>query len=269
VSAPLITFLSDYGVEDPFVGICHGVMATRCPSARVIDITHGVPRHDVRFGALALRDALPFCPPGVHLAVVDPEVGAERRSVALRTGEDRLMVGPDNGLLTLAAENLGGVVEAVEVGRSTHRLEPVSATFHGRDIFAPVAAALADGQPLAGAGEPLDPSELVELELPSSRSDGDTLIAHALTQDRFGNVILNVTHEQLLQRGLKLGTAVEVQIDGRRVPGRFLSTFADAPPGTVLLYEDAQHHLALALNRGSAADELGVARDAELRIRPA
>src|SRR5947208_561867 len=126
----LVTFLSDYGHADEFVGVCHGVIARRCPEARVIDITHGIPRHDVRAGAVALRAALPFMPAGVHLAVVDPGVGLSteeggRRAVALRTADDQLLVGPDNGLLSLAAAQLGGVTEAVDVGFSSHRLEPL------------------------------------------------------------------------------------------------------------------------------------------------
>src|SRR5262249_23086192 len=136
MTAPLITFLSDYGLEDEFAGVCHAVIAGICPEARVIDLTHGIPRHDVRAGALVLRSSLPYLPKGVHLAVVDPDVGAERRAVAIRTADDRLLVGPDNGLLSLAAEVAGGAVEAVDIARSAFRLEPVSATFHGRDIFA-------------------------------------------------------------------------------------------------------------------------------------
>src|SRR3954454_3176611 len=167
---PVLTFLTDYGLLDEFVGICHGVIARVAPEVRVIDVTHGIPRHDVRAGALVLGGALPYTPPGVHLAVVDPDVGGRRRGVALRCAEeDRLLVGPDNGLLTLAAERFGGVVEAVEIGRSPHRLEPVSATFHGRDIFSPVAARLAAGDALAGAGDPMDPDDLQSLELPVAR----------------------------------------------------------------------------------------------------
>ena len=158
VSGPFISFLSDYGLDDDFVGICHGVIATICPEARVIDIAHGVRRHDVRAGAVILRDALAYMPAGVHLAIVDPDVGAERRAVALRLDDDRLLVGPDNGLLWPAAELGGGVVEAADIARSRFRLEPLSATFHGRDIFAPVAARLAAGAPLAEAGEPCDPA---------------------------------------------------------------------------------------------------------------
>src|SRR3954462_1244656 len=162
-----ITFLSDYGLHDEFVGVCHGVVARIAPAARVIDLTHGIARHDVRTGALVLRRALPYCPAGVHLAVVDPGVGAGRRGLALRTTEeDRILVGPDNGLLSLAAQRFGGIAEVVDVARSPHRLDPVSATFHGRDVFAPVAAHLAAGAELADAGDPIDPDEIVRLDMP-------------------------------------------------------------------------------------------------------
>jgi S-adenosyl-L-methionine hydrolase (adenosine-forming) len=272
--APTITFLSDYGHTDEFVGICHGAIARRCPSARVIDLTHAIPRHDVRTGALILRDSLVYMPPGVHLAVVDPEVGAigrhARRAVALRAAApEQLLVGPDNGLLMLAAERLGGVVEAVDIGRSPERLEPVSATFHGRDIFAPVAAALADGAPLATVGEPLDVEELRVLELTSARVHDGTLIAHVLRADHFGNLILDASHAQLAAVGALLGGALSVEIAGRVYRARYASTFADVAPGELLLYEDAQQMAALAVNRGSAADALQVGRDDELLIRPA
>ena len=138
------------------------------PDVPIVDITHGVPRHGVREGALTLRNALPYMPPGVHVAVVDPQVGTERRAVAVRCAEDdRVLVGPDNGLLSLAWERFGGAVEAVDVSRSPHRLEPLSATFHGRDVFAPVGAALAAGEPLADAGEPLDPPSSRRSSCPS------------------------------------------------------------------------------------------------------
>src|SRR5436309_4487854 len=194
---PVITFLSDYGVEDDFVGLCHAVIASICPQARVIDLSHGVARHDVRAGAIMLRGALPYLPVGVHLAVVDPDVGAERRAVAVGCGDGRVLVGPDNGLLWLAIEQSGGAVEAVDIARSRFRLEPVSATFHGRDIFRPVAAQLAAGAPFAEAGEPIDPARLVTLELPRPRLEDGVLVAHALYVDRFGNVQLDARHEDL------------------------------------------------------------------------
>ncbi|MFN8174927.1 MAG: SAM-dependent chlorinase/fluorinase [Solirubrobacteraceae bacterium] len=267
---PVVTFLSDYGLEDEWVGVVHGVIARLCPGARVLDITHGVPRHDVRRGALLLRSALPFVPPGVHLAVVDPEVGGTRRAVALRAGDGRLLVGPDNGLLTLAASDAGGVVEAVDVGHSPWRLEPVSATFHGRDVFAPVAARLAAGEPVAAAGSPLDPDELARLELPRPRREDGALVAHVLTLDRFGNAALDATHEDAAAWGVPAGARVRVERSGSApATARMARTFADAGPGELVLYEDAARLLALAVNRGSAAEHLGLRPDDELRLVPA
>jgi len=263
----VITFLSDYGHDDDFVGVCHGVIAGIAPDARVIDVTHGIARHDVRSGALVLRRALPYFPAGVHLAVVDPEVGGERRAVAVRTAQDdRILVGPDNGLLALAAERFGGAVEAIDIARSAHRLEPSSATFHGRDLFAPVTAHLAAGAPLAGAGDPIDAGELTKLHMPSARRDEDGgFVAHALAFDRFGNVMLDVEHDELIASGLKLGHRVSVNDE----LAHYATTFVDVPPGELLLYEDAYRTLALAVNRGSAAHHLGLDLDAEVRIRPA
>ena len=262
--APVITFLSDYGHDDDFVGVCHGVMARIAPDARVIDVTHGIPRHDVRSGALVLRRALPYFPAGIHLAVVDPEVGAERRAVALRTADgERVLVGPDNGLLTPAAQRFGGVAEAVEVTRSRHRLQPTSATFHGRDLFAPVSAHLAAGAPIAEAGEPLDTGELIDLPMPRAHTEDGELVAHALAFDRFGNVMLDVEHGEVGSAGLRLGRPVLV--NGEHA--HYATTFADVPAGQLLLYEDAYRGLALAVNRGSAADRLGLGLDAEVRIR--
>jgi S-adenosylmethionine hydrolase len=270
---PLVTFLSDYGLDDEFVGVCHGVIARRCPTARVIDVSHAIPRHDVRAGALTLAGAIPYMPPAVHLAVVDPEVGAvgahARRAVAVRPATaDQLLVGPDNGLLALALERLGGALEAVEIGRSPERLEPVSATFHGRDVFAPVAAALAAGAPLAGVGEPLAVEGLRALELPVAVVGERELRVHALHCDHFGNVTLDANHAQLGQAGLRLGAELAVEIAGRRHRGRYANTFADVAPGELLLYEDARGMTALAVNRGSAGQALGIDRDDELLVRP-
>ncbi len=261
--APVITFLSDYGLADGFAGVCHGVIATICPRARVIDITHGVPRHDVLAGALILRAALPYVPVGVHLAVVDPDVGAERRAVALRAADGRLMVGPDNGVLWLAAQDGGGVSEAVDIGSSPWRLEPVSATFHGRDIFAPVAARLAGGEELADAGQPYDPAGLVGIDLPRSRVEDGVLVAHAMYVDRFGNVQLDAGHDDLSEAGLKLGRGVLVGAHA----ARYVRTFADARAGELMVYEDSSRMLAVAISQGSAAARLGVEAGDEVRIR--
>jgi hypothetical protein len=271
---PVITFLSDYGLLDEFVGVCHGVMARRCPSARVIDLTHSIPRHDVRSGAIVLRSALPFLPAGVHLAVVDPGVSAAgrhaRRAVALRTvEEDHLLVGPDNGLLMPAAERLGGVAEAVDIGASPERLEPVSRTFHGRDIFAPVAAALAAGEPLAAVGQSLPVQQLRRFGLPSAQLSGGVLTVHVLRSDTFGNLILDARNEQLAELGALPGDVLTVSHAGAVRTARYAATFAEVTPGELLIYEDATRMVALAVNRGSAAQLLGADADDELTVRPA
>jgi S-adenosyl-L-methionine hydrolase (adenosine-forming) len=262
-----ITFLSDYGLADEFVGVVHGVIARLCPEARVIDLSHGVPRHDVRAGASTLSRALPYVPAGVHLAVVDPEVGAKRRALALRTlEEDRLLVGPDNGLLIPAAERFGGVAEAVEISASAWRLEPVSATFHGRDVFAPVAARLAGGGPLAEAGTPMAVDELVPLETTRPRQEQDALVAHVVGSDTYGNATLDATHEDLIARELRLGDAIAVRTGGRRVRGVVARTFSDVGRGGLLLYEDAGGALALAVNGGDATALLGLRPGDEVRL---
>jgi S-adenosyl-L-methionine hydrolase (adenosine-forming) len=266
-AAPVITFLSDYGVQDDFVGVCHGVMARLCPEARIIDLTHGVARHDVRGGALILHGALPYLPGGVHLAVVDPDVGASRRAVAMRLADDRILVGPDNGLLSLAAARAGGIVEAVDIAHSRFRLEPVSATFHGRDIFAPVAAQLAAGAPLGEAGEPCDPDALVRLALPVPQFTNDGVVAHAVYVDRFGNIGLDVDHEHLAQLGFKLGRRMRLETGDVEVDANYVRTFADVARGELLLYEDAYRRLSVAVSHGSAAERLGTGTGDALRIR--
>ncbi|MHB8532930.1 MAG: SAM hydrolase/SAM-dependent halogenase family protein [Solirubrobacteraceae bacterium] len=271
MTVPTVTFLSDYGLGDEFVGVCHAVIARRCPRARVIDLTHAIPRHDVHMGAIVLRATLPYLPEAIILAVVDPGVGATgaqgRRAVAVRTVEgDRLLVGPDNGLLMPVCERLGGVAEAVDIGESSERLEPVSATFHGRDIFAPVTAALADGVPPGELGAPLPSDGLRRLDISVALITPAGLELHVLHRDTFGNVILDGQIDQLAQLGVRLGEAVSVQAPGGNFDATFARTFADVHPGGLLLYQDGLGMLALAVNRGSAAELLGAAREDELLL---
>jgi S-adenosyl-L-methionine hydrolase (adenosine-forming) len=178
------------------------------------------------------------------------------------------MVGPDNGLLSLAWERCGGVELAVDVSRSPHRLEPVSATFHGRDIFAPVAAHLALGAELADAGEPVDPAELQTVNLPQPRAEEGLLLAHALDVDRFGNVGLDADHDDTAGTGITLGGTVEIVVAGERYVATYAQTFADVRPGELIVYEDAYRTLAVAINRGDAAGTLGLEPDAEVWLRP-
>jgi S-adenosyl-L-methionine hydrolase (adenosine-forming) len=263
----IVTLLTDYGRDDDFVGVCHGVIRSIAPDATIVDITHGIPRYGVRQGAIVLRNTLPYMPVGVHIAVVDPQVGTERRAVALSTADGRVLVGPDNGLLSLAWARCGGVAIAVDITRSQHRLEPVSATFHGRDIFAPVAAHLAAGAEVADAGDPLEPRALALVELPEPRREDGGIVAHALVVDRFGNAGLNVDHDDLTGSGITLGSTVELEVIGERYLATYAQTFADVKPGELLVYEDAYRTLAVAINRGDAAGTLGLRPDAEVRLR--
>ena len=265
----IVSLLTDYGHEDEFVGVCHAVIRGIAPDVPVVDLTHGITRYGVREGAIVLRNSLPYLPEGVHVAIVDPQVGTERRGLALRTAEGLVMVGPDNGLLSLAWQSSGGVVEAVDITRSRHRLEPVSATFHGRDIFAPVAAHLAAGAELGEAGEHVEPDELRTLTLPEPEVRDGEVLGHVLLVDRFGNASLNVGHDDLAGSGLSLGRGVEITAgSGERFIATFGQTFADVRPGDVILYEDAYRSLAIAVNRGDAAGTLKLAPDATVTLRP-
>ncbi len=265
-----ITFLSDYGHADEFAGVCRAVIARIAPDAQLVDITHGLARHAVRQGAVLLANSLPFAAPGVHLAVVDPGVGSDRRPVAVAVAEEeRILVGPDNGVLALAIERFGGPREAVDLTASPCRLQPVTATFHGRDIFAPVAAGLAGGAELAEVGEPIDPASLTRLELPQPRVYADRVVAHVLYVDRFGNVTLNLDHEELSSTFLRLGHRVAVDTGQTTVAVPFARTFADVGEGQGLLYEDSARTLALAVNRESAAEMLGLGPDDEVTLTPA
>jgi S-adenosyl-L-methionine hydrolase (adenosine-forming) len=279
VSAPLITFLSDYGYADEFVGVCHGVIAGRCPQARVIDITHAIPAGDVRTGALVLADALAFMPAGVHLAVVDPGVGAGAESqlgqparaavaVSCLDAPQRLLVGPDNGLLALALERFGGALDAVEISRSRERLHPLSRTFHGRDIFAPVAAALAGGAGLQDVGEPISLAALVALELPKAEYRDGGLAAHVLRCDHFGNVVLDATPAEVEVMTGEHEADVWLLVGLVSHRARTADAFADVPPGELLLYEDANGAVAIAANGASAAELLNVHAGAEIVVRP-
>jgi len=264
-----ITFLSDYGYEDEFAGVCRAVIRQIAPDAPLIDLTHGIGRQGVRHGALALANALPFCPPGIHLAVVDPGVGTARRPVAVTTlDEGRFLVGPDNGLLAPAIERFGGAARAIDLSRSPFRLEPVSATFHGRDLFAPVAAHLAIGARLDEAGEKFDPAELKALELPRPSVEAGRVVAHALHADRFGNVSLDLRAGDVGAGPLRPGEPLRVLAPDGEFDARWARTFADVERGELLLLEDSSGMLALAVNGGSAEGLLDLRPDAEVELRP-
>jgi S-adenosyl-L-methionine hydrolase (adenosine-forming) len=260
-----ITFLTDFGLQDDFVGTCHGVIARISPEARVLDLTHGIAAQDVLQGALVLRHSLPFAPVGVHLAVVDPDVGGNRRAIAVSTLDGRVFVGPDNGLLMLAADD-AGVRAAHELMSPAYRLKEVSRTFHARDVFAPAAAHLANGVPVADLGPAVDQETLIRVSVPEPDVGTSQLSATVLAIDRFGNVALNMRREHLDAIGLADGDRVEVRLTLDRYYAVVAGTFADAAPGELILYEDSYGLATLAISRGSAARLTGVAVGDELRI---
>ena len=235
----------------------------------MIDITHGIPPQHVLQGALVLANTLPYMPVGIHVAVVDPGVGGNRKPLALRGGDGRFYVGPDNGLLLIAAERLGGVEEAVEIADERYMLQPVSRTFHGRDVFSPAAAHLSAGVALSDLGPDLDPGALARLEVPLAKVGASRIRATALYVDRFGNVQLNVTSDQLEQVGILPGTKVEVEVRFERYFAVAARTFADVRPGDIVLYEDAYRNIALAINQGDAAHMFMTSVGQEVRLSPA
>ena len=260
-----ITFLTDFGLEDDFVGTCHGVMARIAPEARVIDVTHGIAPQAVLTGALVLLNTTPFMPVGVHLAVVDPDVGGNRRAVAIRTKDGRVFVGPDNGLLLLAADHLG--VDAVhELTNEQYRLPDLSRTFHARDLFAPAAAHLAAGVRIDELGPALDPQSLIRLTVPEPEVGRTQISATVLVVDRFGNVSTNARRSHVDALGVEDGDRVEIRLTLDRYYAVVARTFADAPPGELILYEDSYGFATLAISRGDAARLTGVSAGDEIRI---
>jgi S-adenosyl-L-methionine hydrolase (adenosine-forming) len=252
-----VSLLTDYGTADGFVAACHGVIARIAPQARVLDVTHAITPGDVRRGSVVLADTLPWLPPAVHVAVVDPGVGTSRLGMALVSG-DAVLVGPDNGLLVPAARALGGLRAAYELAEPSYRLPAVSATFHGRDIFAPAAAHLACGVPPDALGPELDPASLVTLPAPVCRVDGDRMRVEVLTVDHFGNVALAAGTGELGAVGLRRGAAATLRWPSGAEPVRLGTTFADAPPGELVLLVDSTGHLAVACRDGSAARRTGL-----------
>lgn len=256
----LVTFSSDYGPTDAYVGVCHMVIARIAPEVRIIDITHGI--RGVRAGAAVLERSLPFAPVGVHLAIVDPGVGTDRRGVVITVAGGSLLVGPDNGLLLPAAEALGGPVTAFELAEPAYRLEPVSATFHGRDVFAPAAAYLAHGVSPERFGPPAGVADLVRLPPPHVLAREGELVTDVLQTDWFGNVLLAATSEDLERA--RFGPAVAVSCGVGSFAASVGRVFADVLAGALVVYVDSSGHVAIACNGASARDVLG--DPAEVRL---
>jgi S-adenosyl-L-methionine hydrolase (adenosine-forming) len=274
VRSPVVTvydcmsFLTDYGLEDGFVAACHGAAARIAPAARLIDITHLVPPGDVRRGAAVLAQTVGYLPPAVHVAVVDPGVGTVRRAIAVKAGQS-ILVGPDNGLLSWAVAALGGADEAVQLTNGELWLHPVSATFHGRDIFMPVAAHLAAGTGLAEAGDVIAPADLVSLPAPTSRMHDGEAEGEVMSVDRFGNVQLSIPAADAGLLGIGIGSALVVRCGRRQLTVPYLDTFAAGAPGEIVAFTDSAGLISLAINAGDAAQQLGLPPGAHVRLSQA
>jgi S-adenosylmethionine hydrolase len=261
----IVTLLSDFGTRDTYAGVVEGAILRVAPAARVLHLTHGVPPGDVAQGARALADALPHVPVGIHLAVVDPGVGTDRRALVLASADGRLFVGPDNGLLVPAAERSGGIVTAHDLVVPPE----ASPTFHGRDVFAPAAGRLALGSPPGALGTPVDASLLVRLPAARPTVGAGLLRAPCVHVDRFGNCALAAAAADLDDAGLAAAGAVAVAVRGlARGAAQRGRTFADVPPGALVVLVDSTGSAALCINGGDAARELRVAigDDIELRL---
>jgi S-adenosylmethionine hydrolase len=273
---PFVSLLSDFGLRDPSAGIMRAVVAGICPEANVVDIAHDINKFAVRDGALLLWSAAPYLPVGAHVAVVDPGVGTARKGIALQTQRGDYLVGPDNGLLMPAAARLGGITHAHLLENPRFALPDVSSSFHGRDLFAPAGAHLADGVDIEELGRAVDPRRLLALEWPSPEIRPGLLRAQAIYLDTFGNVKLSALTDDIAAAlpGLRFGERITVRVGegaGRQeVAATWARTFGDVPKGAPLLTADSYGRVALSVDQGSAATTFGIKLDSVVEVdRPA
>lgn len=257
-----VSFLSDYGLADEFVGVTKSVVYAAAPEVRIVDITHNIRAHDVRAGGLALARAAQYLNPGVVLAVVDPGVATSRRGVAVEVGDGMsVLVGPDNGLLAPAVAMVGGAGRVFDITASSARLQAPGPTFDGRDLFGPVAGQLCAGVPIDDLGSEIDASLLMPAVVPVSAIEGDDYVAEVLWIDRFGNAQLNLGPEDLPMSG-----AYRLLIDDRPRPAKRVTSYSEIGSGEVGLIVDSYGMLALSVHRGSAAFDLSLSEGASVKI---
>lgn len=258
-----ISFLTDYGTTDEFVGVVHSVIRQLAPEVQVIDISHHVPAHDVRAGGLTLARSAQYLAPGVVLAVVDPGVGSSRRAIAVEVGGGAsVLVGPDNGLLAPAVSMVGGATRAVELTNLDYQLPAPGPTFAGRDIFGPAAAHLCNGVDLLELGPELDVNGLMPGMIPITRVEDGAVVAEVLWTDGFGNLQLNVDPAEIDE----FGPRVELRFDGKVRTGVRHDTYADVATGEIGLVVDSYGLVSIATNRTSAADELRIGTGDEVTL---
>lgn len=253
----LVTFTSDFGTSEEWVGVVKGVILSINPKAVIVDISHDIPPFDIGKGAFVLAAALPHMPQGVHLAVVDPGVGTRRLAVALQCARGDFLVGPDNGLLIPAAERLGGVRRAFFLENRDFFRHPVHPTFHARDVFAPVAAHLSLGVDPSEMGMPLEVEDLVPVPWGRARTARGAVYATVIDVDRFGSLRLNAYPEEVKELGYRLGDRVTVGLGDGEMEFTLASTFGKVEAGTPLLFEDSSGVMALGVSGGNLARRTG------------
>ncbi|MEV0623603.1 SAM-dependent chlorinase/fluorinase [Nonomuraea sp. NPDC050404] len=264
---PVITLLTDYGLEDGYVAACHGVIAGIVPDARVIDVCHLIPAGDVRRGAAVLAQTIPYFPRGIHVGAVDPGAGGARRAVAVVAG-GRVFVGPDNGLLSWAVHASGGAQAAYEITNEDYFLHPVSPTFHGRDVFSPVAGRLFGGLRPADLGPAVPLTRLVSLPEPTSLLREGSVEGEVVSVDRYGNTQLSIAAGDLQALGVRVGDTLGVWMGRRQLALPYRETYAAVPPGELVVFADSAGLIAIAVNSGDAAQRLGLPPGAHVRLSP-
>ena len=261
-----ILFLTDFGLRDGAVAACKGVMLSIAPTLRIVDLTHDVPAYDIEAAAEVLEQALPYYPAGaVAVAVVDPGVGSERRATAILTKKGHILVGPDNGIFTLVVQS-EGLERAVELREKRYfRAEQTSFTFHGRDVFAPVAAHLAAGTPIDSLGPPLVP---VRLDLrPARMAEGTIEGMVRYVEDPYGNVVTNIPAALLDSLGARIGDSLQVRIGSRTLRLPWRNTFSDVPRGQALALMHSRGLLSFSINQGDFASRFTANRRDEVAVR--
>lgn len=262
-----VILLTDFGQIDDFAGVCHGVILARAPGVQVVHLTHGITPQFVLQGALVLRNTLSYMPVGVHMAIVDPGVGTARRAVAVDCADGRSFVGPDNGLLSLAIAEAGGATQAVVIDAPGIALEPVSDTFHARDVFAPAAGHLAAGGALAELGTSFDHESLQQVRIPAPELTRHGMVGTVWNIDRFGNVALHVSERALTELVGKSDTA-EIVVRNDRFFASLVRTFGNVRSGDLLLYTDSYGSVSIAVNKGNAAEMFRLRVGNGVEIRP-
>lgn len=262
----IISFVSDFGMDDTWVGVCHAVIHRACPQAYVVDLAHQIPPFDIRKGAATAAAGVYQLPDAIHLVVVDPGVGGGRSDLCLITKSGTKLVGPDNGVLLPAAWRAGGVERAYAIDAAKIDFKGPLATFHARDVLAPAAAALACGVSAESLGQPVDPTALVEAPFGRCRQEGASVLGEVLEADRFGSLRINIPAEQIAELGLA-ASRLEFLLGHNSLAVPFADTYAEVAEGESVALVDSSGWLTLAINMGDAADRFGVEPGAKVRVR--